>query len=82
MRKFKVGDYVRLVNINPTFIQKNLVEGKVARIIRIQTGEEIGYPYVIRFINKIVGLPEGHGEVYADDEMVKLSEDEAFLYMI
>ncbi|MBE3093936.1 MAG: hypothetical protein IMZ52_02815 [Actinobacteria bacterium] len=79
--KFKIGDVVRLVNVDKTYPNWRNVEGEVAQIKQIGFLEQ-KYPYVVKFFRKVKGTNENCGVIYAKHEMEKLSEREALAWLI
>ena len=83
---FKVGDYVRIVNaFMPDYISARL-NGNVARIIKVDVVEYSEYPIRVSFLtdnDKIYahGLRD-LGVIYKEEELEKITEDEAFVGMI
>ena len=84
MRKYKVGDLVKIVSPYESFAKDylSIVRNRVCKIVKIVDGR---YPYLIKFL----GEPKVNRDVredvfflYCDKEIIRISAEEAMLEIL
>ena len=76
--KFKVDDLVRIVDPWENYINRKNVINQVGKITEVR---EMGL-YHIEFFKELEGINRNNGHVYDDDELEKLTENEALAWLI